>query len=227
MIKSALLLIGSPKPAGSSSSEALAKYLAQRLTEQDIATTTMRVAHALRSDERMQEMLHALDRADLFVLAFPLYVDSLPYLVIQALERIAAHRLAQAAPAPLSFLAMANSGFPEASQNETALAICRQFAAEAGLNWAGGLAIGGGGAIGGRPLESLGGMMRNVVSALDLTAAALARGESVPCEAVALAARPIMPAWAYTIMGNLGWLIMARQNRVLTRLGAQPFAQRP
>lgn len=40
-----------------------------------------------------------------------------------------------------------NSGFPEAFHNDTALAILRRFAAETGFQWAGGLALGGGGTI--------------------------------------------------------------------------------
>ena len=156
--KTALLLIGSAKPAGESSSEALGAYLLGRLAERGISTETSHVAHALRTEARTSELLLAVDRTDLLILAFPLYVDSLPYLATEALERIAAHRLAQPAPAPASFLAIANCGFPEAQHNATALAICRQFADAAGFTWAGGLALGEGGAISGRPLAAAGGM---------------------------------------------------------------------
>ena len=122
-------------------------------------------------------------------------MDGLPYLVTQALERIAAHRPGETdyAGVPL-FLAIANCGFPEAQHNETALAICEQFAAAAGFRWAGGLALGEGGAINGQPLAKAGGMVHNVVAALDLAAAALAEGEPVPAEAIALMARPFIPA---------------------------------
>ena len=223
--RTALLLVGSAKPAGESSSEALGSYLLQRLAEHGIHTETHHVARAMRTEARTQELLQAVDRADLFILAFPLYVDSLPYMVIEALERIAAHRQAQPAPAPASFLAIANCGFPEVQHNDTALAICEQFAASAGLRWAGGLALGEGGAINGQPLAKAGGMVRNVVAALDLAAAALAAGEPVPAEAVALMARPFIPTRAYMLMGDVGWLAQARRNRVLTRLRARPFKQ--
>jgi hypothetical protein len=69
-------------------------------------------------------------------------------------------------------------------------------------------------------------MVYNVVTALDLTAAALAAGEPVPAQAIALMARPFIPARAYTVMGNFGWLMQARQHRALTRLAARPFAGR-
>jgi len=221
--QNALLLIGSAKPAGQSTSEALGTYLAQRLQARGVTTTTMHVARAMRTEARTAELLDAVDHSDLVILAFPLYVDSLPYLVTEALERIAAHRQAQPSSAPASFLAIANCGFPEAAHNATVLAICRQFADEAGFAWAGGLALGEGGAVSGRPLAQAGGMVRNVVAALDLAAAALAEGKPAPQEAVALLAQPFIPARAYMLMGDLGWLMQARHNRALTRLAARPF----
>ena len=68
-------------------------------------------------------------------------------------------------------------------------------------------------------------MAHNVVAALDLAATALAAGEPVPTEAVALMARPFIPASAYMLMGDAGWLMEARRNRALTRLAARPFGQ--
>jgi hypothetical protein len=219
----ALLLVGSAKPAGESSSESLGSYLAQRLQENGVPTTTMHVGRALRTEARTAELLAAVDAAGIVILAFPLYVDGLPYLVTRALERIAAHRQAQPAPHPALFLAIANCGFPEAHHNEMALAMCEQFAHAGGFVWAGGLGMGAGGVISGQPLAQRGGMAHDVIAALDLAAAALAQGKPAPEEAVALMARPMMPAGVYTMMGNLGWLMLARRNRALTRLGARPF----
>lgn len=223
--KTALLLIGSAKPAGESSSEALGGYLAQKLEERGVAVTTMHVARALRTEARVAALLDAVDRSDLLILAFPLYVDSLPYLATEALERIAAHRQAQPAPSPASFLAVANCGFPEAHHNDTALAICGQFAAAAGFRWAGGLALGAGGAVNGRDLGEAGGMVHNVVRSLDLAAAALVAGETVPEEAAALMSRPMMPARMYTLAGDMGWRKQAWDNGVYRQLRARPFQQ--
>ena len=221
--KSATLLIGSAKPAGESSSEALGGYLMQRLAGQGIAVETQHVARALRSQTRTDALLASVDRADLFVLAFPLYVDTLPYLVVQALERIAAHRQAQASRRPAQFLAIANCGFPEAHHNDTALAICRQFAAAAGFEWAGGLALGSGTPFSGKPLEEAGGMAHGVIAALDLTAAALAQGNTVPDQAVAAMAKPFIPPRLYTLMGGMGWRMAGMRNGVYKKLRARPF----
>lgn len=78
--QTATLLIGSAKPIGDSTSEALGGYLMQRLADYGLTGETHHVARAMRSEARTAGLLAAVDRSDLFVLAFPLYVDSLPYL---------------------------------------------------------------------------------------------------------------------------------------------------
>ncbi|MCB0082915.1 MAG: hypothetical protein KDE47_18375 [Caldilineaceae bacterium] len=223
-IGKALLLIGSAKPEGQSTSEMLGTYLLDQLVRHGYRGETYFVHRALRTPQRTQELLAALDQSDLFTLAFPLYVDSLPYLVTEALERIAAHRRAQPTPAATRFVAIANCGFPEAQHNATALAICHAFARQTGMNWAGGLALGQGGAIAGRPLTAISGMARHAITALDLTATALCRGQPVPEEAVALMAKPLMPPFFYTMMGNMGWRLEAHRQGALGHLRDQPFA---
>lgn len=220
--KQVLLLVGSAKRPRSNS-EALGSYLCQRLAVEGYRAETLLLSRALRSQSRQAALLSATDRAGLIVLAFPLYVDSLPYLVVKALEQIAAHRQGWVGEGGPRLVAVANSGFPEARHNDTALAICRRFAAEAGFRWAGGLALGGGEALGGRSPAEGGGMTRHVVGALDLAAAALAREEEVPPWAVEAMARPLIPARFYTWMGGLGWWLRARQHGVARRLRARPY----
>jgi hypothetical protein len=171
-------------------------------------------------------MLEAVGAADLVILAFPVYVDTLPYLATEALERIAA-----VSPSPRrgggrgerSFLAIANCGFPEAQHCDVALEVCRQFAGEAGYTWAGGLALGGGGAIDGRPLTEAGRMAREVVAALDAAAALLASGAVLTPEIEAQVRMPMMPKQLYLLAGNAGWLLTARKNEALRQLGARPL----
>lgn len=224
--QSALILIGSAKPAGESTSEAMGSALARRLQTHGVSVTTLHVARALRTPARTNALLQAVDRAGLFILAFPLYVDSLPYLAVEALERIAAHRQTIPAPPTAMFLAIANCGFPEAHHNRTALDICEEFAAAASMTWAGGLALGAGGAVHGQPLNADRGMTRNVARALELAADALAAGEPVPAEAVTLMAQPLMPRRMYLFMGEIGWRMQAWRNGVFHRLRATPLVGR-
>ena len=85
----ALLLIGSPKP-GDSSSESLGGYLLEELEKRGVSTQTLKVARAVRTEEATEELHAAVAAADLIVLSFPLYIDSLPAPAIRALELIAA-----------------------------------------------------------------------------------------------------------------------------------------
>ena len=219
-----LLLVGSAKRPRSTS-ESLGTYLCERLGERGFEAETLLLHRALKSDEGCEELLAATDRADVIAIAFPLYVDSLPYLVIRAMELVAQHRQGRGDLKAQRLVAIVNCGFPEAHQNDTALAICRQFAREAGFEWAGGLALGGGEAINGQSLLRVKGMARNVIKSLDLTADALAEGKPVPQEAVGAMAKPITPAWAYAWLGGIGWKRRAKKHGVQKKLYDRPYQQ--
>jgi len=245
--RTALLLVGSPKP-GESSSGSLGAYLMEGLEAHGVKTQTLRVAKAVRSDEAVEELLAAAAAADLIVLSFPLYVDSLPGPAIRALELIAARRAeggdggeapaapgatnaqageavaqageAQAGPA---FVAICQSGFPEASHSAVAIEICRNFASSAGLEWAGGLVMPEGGMLNGQPMSKMKGMMRSAAGALDLAAEALAAGRPVPDEAVQRMAKLAFPRFAYRFAANWGWRAQAKKAAGGTPLEAQPY----
>jgi len=247
---SALLLIGSPKP-GASSSASLGAYLEDRLVACGLATETIVLVKALKTDEGTRALLAATAAADLVVLSFPLYIDSLPAPVVRAFELIADSRTtgtsgaaepgaairvapasgaaARDASAPGAaerpgFAAICQCGFPEAEHDLVALEICANFARAAGFDWAGGLPMGGGGLIDGRPLGARGGLLRSVTRALDLSAAELADGRPVPAEAVRLMAKPAFPAFAYRFVANRGWRAELKKRGAATPLDAQPYA---
>lgn len=218
----ALLLIGSPKVARSTS-ESLGMYLLDKIREQGVEAEKILIATALKTDGGIDGLLRALDRSDLIILAFPLYIDSLPYPVIKALELIARHRQKKGVVGKKRFAAICNCGFPEAEHTGTALAMCRQFARETGIEWAGGLGLGGGEAIDGRHLNERGGMVRNVKRSLEITADALSRGEGVPGEAITLMSKRLMPAWLYLLVGGFGWKRRAWKNWVIGKMNDQPY----
>jgi multimeric flavodoxin WrbA len=221
-IRRALLLVGSPKTRKSTSSS-LGGHLFEQLGAQSIQTETIYLHTVLRSPAKMQALLDAVDAADLVTLAFPLYVDSLPAPVIEALERIAAHRQGRDPSHRQLFTAIANCGFPEAHHCTAALAICETFARQAGFAWAGSLALGGGGMVNGVPLAEGGGKTMGIRKALDLAAEALAQGQAIPQAAQDMMARPVMPPWAYRLTGDLGWIWAARGYGALRSLKRQPY----
>jgi len=219
-IRRAVVLVGSAKPPGTSTSEALGQYLCARLQKHGVATTVLFVSRSLESLAD-RALTAALAEADLFVLTTPIYIDSLPYLVTRTLEDLA--RSTRPGRSHCAFAAVVNCGFPEAGQCRTALDILHAFARRARFNWAGGLALGEGGVVDGQSLETLGGLTRHVRTAIDRTAAELAEGRAVPAASVEQFARRLIPGRVYTFMGNLGWRRRAMRNGVSSALDARPF----
>jgi multimeric flavodoxin WrbA len=217
----AALLVGSPR-GPSSTSNSLGTFFLERLQQNGVTTEKKYICQCLGSDENRAALLRLVDESDLIILAFPLYVDSLHSQVIETLELIAEHEKTKHEVGKKSFVAIANSGFPGAQHNDTALAVCRLFAKQAGFNWAGGLAMGGGGMIAGVPLAEMGGQARNQKKALEIAAEALARGEPIPEDAVVLMSKLGFPRRLYLWMGNRGWKQEAKKHISVKKMYDQP-----
>lgn len=224
----ALLFIGSPK-GKSGVSYTLGGYLARRLEAGEMAVEEMTAAEALRSTENQHRLHKAADAASLVVVSFPLYYDQLPAPLVQILELIAERRRGtlvaspSAGPVVQKLAAIVQCGFPETHQNLLGVDIMRQFAKEAGFSWAGALAMGMGGAVGRKPLEKAGGMVRNTVKALDLAAASLAGGGNVPEEAAELMGRPLMPRRLYKLAANWGFRRELKKHGARKNARARPY----
>ena len=219
--RKALLLCGSPRMA-KSTSDSLGGYLLDRLEAQGVETQTIYIYKMLHDGRKVQQMLDAVDSTDLCILAFPLYIDSLPAPVLSALRMIKEHRKAR--PAQGGFAAIANCGFIESAQNENALAACEAFAGASGFNWMGSVSVGGGeGLVHGRPLAELGGPAIPYRRALDSVAQFLAAGKPVPEDARRQLGRPFVQSWIFRFFGSRNWKKRARQNGVLHKLNDCPY----
>jgi len=222
-IRKAVLLVGSPRTKNSTSAS-LGGYLFEQLQERGVETQTIHIYTTINSQLRKNEMYKAIDRADLILLAFPLYVDSLPAPVISALEKIAEHR--QGNPSPVRFASIANCGFPEAHHNDTALAICSEFSRQNNFTWMGSLALGGGeGLVHGVPLNEMDGRAIPLKKSLELAAEALANGQPIPQYARDLLEKPVIPNWIYKLIGGFGWKQSAKQYGMQKNLKRQPYLQ--
>lgn len=216
-----LLLVGSPKAQNTSAS--LGNHLLELLQQRGLSTCTLNILSTLRKADGTRALLSATDGADIIVLAFPLYVDSLPSPLICALELLAEHRRRMESPPRQRLLAISNCGFPEARHNDTALAQCRIFCRDAGIEWIGGLGLGGGGMIGGLPLAKRGCAVRSVRASLELAASALTTDTPLSEKAVSLMARPLIPVWLYMLIGHSGWKREAKKLGVLKKIDARPY----
>jgi hypothetical protein len=216
-----LSLVGSPKARSTSAS--LGDHLVGLLRQRGLSADSLHITAVLRTADGTRTLLSAADGADIIVLVFPLYVDSLPSPLVRALELLAGHRSGMVRPPRQKLLAISNCGFPEARHNDTALAQCRIFCRDAGIEWIGGLGLGGGGMIGGLPLAKRGRAVRSVLASLELAANALATDTALPQEAVSLMARPLVPVWLYLLVGHSGWRRQARKFGALKKIDDRPY----
>jgi putative NADPH-quinone reductase len=210
----AMLIVGSPGNFRSNSSK-IGQYLLDRLAEAGWSTEKECVYLAMKDEKLMESIFERMDASDLIILSFPLYVDSLPSQMIKFMEMVDQRR--HGAKGDQRLMAVCQSGFSESRHNEYALRVCSIFARDAGYRWVGGLTVGGGAAIGGRDLNECGGMMRNLRSALDMTAKAMEQKDDVPEEARELTNKGIAPPWMYNWIVNRRWKQETRRNGVDAR----------
>lgn len=176
-----------------------------------------RVFDAYDLDLDDNELLRSVADSRFLILVSPLYVDSLPSEVVEMMQVLERAGLEGA-----SFMVIFNCGFPESTHNDTVIDICRNFSTANGMNWLGGLAIGGGGAIDGRPL-SPSGPERNVLKSLAIVCDSIVEGVPIPEEAFVLASRQFFPVWLYMIAANHLWRTRAKAPGVKNPLKHRPY----
>ena len=212
-----LLINGSPRRA-SSSSRVILDTLKNKLGNEP----EYRMIEIAAQSEALPEDLEA----DLLVLAFPLYVDSLPSPVLSWL--ISCERLRSAASSaggalrPQAMVAAVNCGFYEGVQNESALAIVANFCSRAGIQWRGGLGIGSGGMIKGVESAPEDMFIKRPVSRAIAELAELAFDPKR--EPKVIYARHAFPRRLYIAVAHSGWRHDAKINGLKVRdLGARPY----
>jgi hypothetical protein len=189
----------------------------------NISHETFHVGKSIRTEEKWNRLIVALDNADIIILTFPLYWESLPSHLIKGLELIREHYNNSTLKKKKKFYTIVNNGFPEPWHNEISIEICRQFCIEMGFEWNGALNIGGGAAVNGKPLDETGGMTYRLRETLDMAAKAIDNGEPVPMEVESRLKNPLYPAWFNLVFGGLGWRRQAKKKGVKTSLKAKPY----
>ena len=210
-----LLLVGSAKVPSTSAS--LGLYILEGLAAQGWTSETLNIPHILTTQPSPAALLDAAGRADLILLSFPLYLDTMPAAVTRWMEQLAERRAQTKPPRRAALAAIVNLGFPEAEQGQTALDICRAFASEAGLDWAGGLTMGAAGTMNGKPLKRFG-LTRKIVQSLDRAISELAASRSITRETENLMKQPYLPKKFYLFVAWISIMRRAIKNRVLGQL---------
>jgi hypothetical protein len=175
-----------------------------------------------KSDASLQRLVERMGMADLVVLSFPLYVDSLPSRVIRLME-LAEEKSSRERLRGKGLLVMINSGFPETRQSAVAFEICRLFAVSVGMAWKGALCLPGGPIIASIELEQAGGRARHQVKGLGIAANDLAGGKEVSDQAKEEFSRLGIPKWLYIITANRGWGRVNRKRGVKVDIKRAPY----
>ena len=96
----------------------------------------------LRTPADRQAILRALETAGKVVFVTPLYVDSVPSHMLPFMREMEA--FCRENGLRLKVYVIANNGFIEGKQNEPLMQVVENFCARSGLEWCGGIGIGGG-----------------------------------------------------------------------------------
>lgn len=222
-IQKALLLVGSPRKK-LSSSLSLGSYLCSQLQKHSIETETLFI-YDERDQRELEGVFATIADADLVILAFGLYVDSMPSPVIGFLEQLATYRKKESFQSTkrTMLIGLANCGYPEASHNAVALAIMGQFAKETGFLWRGGIALGGGNGLAGVRLEEGQYVNLPIRKALDLASKTLAEGGPIPQEAIDLATRQPYPAALFRFGARFFWKREAAKHGAKRKMQDRPY----
>lgn len=222
----ALLLVGSPR-GKKSTSTSVGSYLLNILDERGLETDVLWIKRQLADDDKIFQMLDAVDRADIIILTAPLYDDCQPYIVTRTMEAIAAHLKNLGNK---RFIPIINCGFPEPEHiTAVAIAIYQKFASTVGFKWAGSLAIGGGEMLQGargKKLDEIGKMAGKVKKALERISDSLVADSSFPDESIRAVPdffyKPFMKR-IITWMNNNAWRSRAKKNDGI--VDARPYSQ--
>ncbi|WP_298483464.1 hypothetical protein [uncultured Ruminococcus sp.] len=194
------LLNGSPK----------IKESASRTLLSDLKTFfpegTKCVEIGLHSRNLPENEIELLFRADAWVFSFPLYVDGIPSHLLSILceleEQYANHP-------EISVYGIVNCGFYEGIQTEFALQILQNWCVKAGYTWAGGVGVGGGGAL---PMLSEvkpgTGPKAPIDKTLQILADTIQSRKQTENHYVSVG----MPRFLYKMAAQMGWRQMIRAN---------------
>ena len=100
------------------------------------------VKEKLRNKSDYERILEVVKDADNVVFCLPLYVDGVPSHVLSFLKEM--ELFCKENNLHLNISVIANGGFIEGNQNRALMQVFTNFCKRSGLNWCGGIGIGGG-----------------------------------------------------------------------------------
>ncbi len=194
------LINASPKVKGSASGILLSDLKGCLGNKVDIEEV------CLRTGKITAEIIEKLKVADTWVLAFPLYVDSMPSHLLACLKQL---EKMPWKPKNLTVYGIANCGFYEGNQAEPALDVLKNWCAKAGCFYKGSLGIGGGGAIAvSERFEAARGPRMSIYKAMKCFAERIVNKEGEVNKYATVA----FPRFVYKICAQHSWRKMIKLN---------------
>jgi hypothetical protein len=195
-----LILSGSPKK-DKSTTHSISEFLQNEFYKKGISSEIAIVSSYLKDEIQIKELIALVDSCNILFIISPLYIDSLPYNVIQALELI--KKYSDPTRADKKVIAISHCGL-EAIHNRVAIKICESFSKELHYNFAGGVTLGFSIIINGDPLSKLFKMTKNVQKSLQSIVNAVVAGEKVSMQARQLMSQSMLPGplFLIKILGN-------------------------
>jgi hypothetical protein len=193
-----------------STSNIIANYLIEKLNQKNIDSSKIYLKSAIASNDQIIDMFNNINISDNIILLSPVYFDSLPYIVVRAMELIYKYRYSTEISMPY-FYSIINCGFPEANNTELAIAISRIFAIASNFKWKGGIGFSMGPIINKSSKQNDVKLRENIVKILDKLVNIIAERNSIPDDVVKLASKPLMPVWLYNFLVNRHWKKMAKK----------------
>lgn len=204
-----LMLCGSPR-YGKGAEGCCSLYLLEQLKARLGQGKRARILPANPAGD-LERLAQALAGCQALVLAFPLYVDSVPAGLLETMEALERRLAERSEPGRIPLYPIVNCGFYEGGQNRLAVSMVWAWAEHCGLRRGRALAVGGGemvraAPLGRGPLTSLGKNLDRLAQDIQTGAA----GET-------LWTQPDFPRPLYQLAGNLGFRRQGRKNGLSAR----------
>lgn len=224
-LRSALILVGSPKGKKSASNN-IASYIEDGFHKNEVETEKVFVARYKKPD-KLKELLKKAFESELIVIVAPLYFDSIPALTIRFMEEFSIYK--KSLPkTQQKLMAVFNCGFPEPYQNDVAIKICENFASQTDMEWIGGIAVGMGPSVENKSLKDAGMPAKNLREGLDMIIDSISNNETVPHEAISTASKLSLPLFlvkfAYVHLSkSLYWKKRVKDKDIIKKMYDRPY----
>lgn len=217
MKRNALIISCSPR-AEKGSSNAIAKYLIDKLNFNGVSTDKVILSKEIKDESRIVDHL---DKSDVIVLSLPIYENSVPGLVVQLFELIYQFRNKLSVREKQIFV-ITNSGFAEVSANQSAIEVCRLFADEMGFDWLGGIAVAPGMLFTEDNLYKSKRIYKKLIKSLDMIVESISNSREIPEEAFTLVSKPFINLYLYIVAGYI-----LQKKMIVRKIGKAAYFARP